>query len=63
LRVDHDPSSAFDGDFTERDLKELRERANRDGVCGCCAEFWDGAEWVEVDATWGFIGSDWRGSG
>lgn len=63
LAVDSDPSSAFDGDFSERDLAELRERANRDGVCGVCAQFWDGSEWVHVDSVWGFIGNDWRGSG
>lgn len=63
VRVDDDPSSALDGDFSERDLKELRERANRDGVCGVEAQFWTGAEWESVDSTWGFIGNDWERSG
>jgi hypothetical protein len=57
---DCDPTD-FDG--SERDLKEARERANRDGCCGVEAQFWDGAEWQAVDSVWGFIGSDWRGSG
>lgn len=63
LRADDDPSSALDGDFTERQLKELRERANRDGVCGICGQYWDGADWVDVDSVWGFIGNDWHNSG
>ena len=52
LKPDDEPSHALDGDFSERVLAELTERANRDG-----------AEWVEVDSCWGFIGDDWRDSG
>jgi hypothetical protein len=51
----------FDG--SERDLQEARERASRDGMCGVESQFWNGAEWVDVDPVWGFIGDDWRGSG
>ena len=63
LKGDDDPSSALDGDFSERDRKELAERANRDGVWGVCGQFWNGRDWEEVDSCWGFIGDDWKGSG
>src|SRR6185437_12918227 len=64
LRLKEDsisPADDFDG--SPRDLQEARDRASRDGMWGVCAEFWNGVEWVEVDATWGFIGDDWKGSG
>jgi hypothetical protein len=63
LRNDDDWSSALDFDGSERDHKEAAERAEREGVCGVCAQFWNGAEWEEVDSVWGFIGNDWRRSG
>lgn len=63
LRVDHDPSSAWDVDAPQREIDALIERADREGVCGIVAQFWDDSDWQDVDSVWGFIGSDWKRSG
>lgn len=45
-----------------REEREFEERVNRDGVHGYRAEYWNGAEWIETDSIWGFVGDDFIGS-
>lgn len=61
IRPDDSPFEPWDA--PARYLEEQRQRADRDGMWGVEAEFWDGSEWETVDSVWGFIGEDWRGSG
>jgi len=41
------------------------DRINRDGVWGIVGYYRSPTthEWMQADSTWGFIGSDWNGSG
>lgn len=55
-----DPTD-FDG--SERDKKEVADRAKRDGCWGYVAEYWTGADWEHADSIWGFVGDDFDGSG
>lgn len=45
-----------------REEREFEERVNRDGVWGFRAEYWNGAEWIETNSIWGFVGDDFIGS-
>lgn len=49
--------------YTERQAKEVYDRANRDGCTGIVGEYFDGDEWVHADSVYGFIGDDWNASG
>lgn len=59
--ADDDYESALDFDGTPAQMKECRERANRDGVWGIETEYFDGSHWVFAASCWGFIGDDWQG--
>lgn len=45
----------------EREEKAELERANRDGVWGVQAQWFDGQRWETTDSCYGFIGEDWKG--
>ena len=45
-----------------REEKEFEERVASEGVWGFRAEYWNGAEWIETDSIWGFVGDDFIGS-
>lgn len=45
----------------EREEKVEYERANRDGIWGVQAQYFDGRKWQTVDSCYGFIGDDWKG--
>ena len=46
-----------------REEKEFEERVASEGVWGFRAEYWNGAEWIETDSIWGFVGDDFVDSG
>jgi len=46
-----------------REEREFEERVASEGVWGFRAEYWNGAEWVETDSIFGFVGDDFIGSG
>ena len=63
-------SNDVNGDGTEETAERLKEeerkeiaRANRDGVWGYIAEYFDGKTWNEAWSCWGFVGNDFEGSG
>lgn len=58
-----DVNSDINRNRLTREEREFEERVNRDGVHGYRAEYWDGAEWIEADSIWGFVGDDFIGSG
>lgn len=45
-----------------REEREFEERVAREGVWGFRAEYWNGAEWIETDSIFGFVGDDFIGS-
>ena len=47
-----------------KEEREFHERVDRDGVWGYRAMVRDSTgHWGEVDAIWGFVGDDFKGSG
>lgn len=47
----------------ERAKKEVHDLVERHGLYGIRGEFFDGKEWVEVDAVWSLIGNDLTDNG
>lgn len=45
-----------------REEREFEDRVSREGVWGYRAEYWNGAEWIETDSIFGFVGDDFIGS-
>ena len=53
----------IDPEIIERERQEEVERAERDGVWGYVAEYWNGDQWEHADSIWGFISDDFKNSG